>query len=120
MSDSIKCAYEILGIPKDATSSQIKKAYHKNAIKWHPDKNKSEEAKQKFQEISKAYEVLSEPEKRKAYDTFGWQASEGGSADPTDIFNMFMGGMGGMGGFMSGFAQAFGETECLKKPNPIP
>jgi len=62
--------YKILDIPKDATEQQIKKSYKKLAIKWHPDKNlnNKEEAENKFKQISEAYEILSNPEKRHQYD----------------------------------------------------
>ena len=63
--------YKILGVSKDSDLKTIKKAYHKKAIKYHPDKNKSPNAKSLFQEISEAYEVLSSPEKRKIYDNYG-------------------------------------------------
>eukprot|EP00033_Pygsuia_biforma_P002401 GCRY01002659.1.p1 GENE.GCRY01002659.1~~GCRY01002659.1.p1 ORF type:complete len:342 (-),score=35.24 GCRY01002659.1:238-1263(-) len=63
--------YKILGISKDATDAQIKTAYKKLALKYHPDRNKAEDAKEKFQEVAEAYEVLSNPEKRKLYDQFG-------------------------------------------------
>ncbi len=68
----MKDYYEILGVPKDATLDQIKKAYRRLALKYHPDKNRGDpEAEKKFKEISEAYEVLSDPEKRAAYDQRG-------------------------------------------------
>eukprot|EP01130_Rhizamoeba_saxonica_P017895 TRINITY_DN87_c0_g1_i1.p1 TRINITY_DN87_c0_g1~~TRINITY_DN87_c0_g1_i1.p1 ORF type:complete len:344 (-),score=75.13 TRINITY_DN87_c0_g1_i1:47-1078(-) len=112
-----KSYYEILNISKDADENTIKKAYHKLALKWHPDRNNSEEATSKFKEIGEAYEVLSDPEKRKLYDQFG-KAGLGGEGmpsggtytsfsggDPFKIFEQFFGGgMGGgsMGGGMGG------------------
>ncbi len=69
--------YEILGISKNATQDEIKRAYRKLVAKYHPDKNKSPDAEQKFKEIQEAYEVLSDPDKRKAYDQYGKAGVEG-------------------------------------------
>lgn len=71
--------YEVLGIPKDAGAEDIKKAYRKLAFKYHPDKNpgKEKEAEEKFKEVSEAYEVLSDPQKRATYDQFGHAGMEG-------------------------------------------
>ncbi len=66
--------YEILGIDKAASQSDIKSAYRKKALQWHPDRNKSSEAEEKFKEINEAYEILSNQEKRQAYDQFGHAA----------------------------------------------
>ncbi|MDH3996466.1 MAG: DnaJ domain-containing protein, partial [Desulfobulbaceae bacterium] len=64
--------YEVLGIKKDSSAQDIKKAYRKLAMKYHPDRNKGDkEAEEKFKKLSEAYAVLSDPEKRKEYDTFG-------------------------------------------------
>lgn len=63
--------YCILGIEKGASDEDIKKAYRKQALKFHPDKNKSPQAEEKFKEIAEAYEVLSDPKKREIYDQFG-------------------------------------------------
>jgi len=68
--------YEILGVSRDATQDEIKKAYRKLAKQYHPDINKSKDAEEKFKEISEAYEVLSDPEKRRQYDTFGHSAAQ--------------------------------------------
>ncbi len=73
--------YDLLGISKDASSAEIKKAYRKQALEWHPDKHKEnkEVAEKRFKEINEAYQVLSDPQKRQAYDRFGHQAfSPGG------------------------------------------
>ena len=63
--------YEVLGVAKDADAGQIKKAYRKLALQYHPDRNDSEEAEGKFKEASEAYKVLSDDTKRQTYDRFG-------------------------------------------------
>ncbi|WP_452222957.1 molecular chaperone DnaJ [Lacinutrix chionoecetis] len=109
--------YEILGISKNATAAEIKKAYRKKAIEHHPDKNPDDTAAEtKFKEAAEAYEVLSDENKKARYDQFGHQAFEGGGGfggggmNMDDIFSqfgdIFGGGFGG-GGF-SGFGGGFG------------
>lgn len=94
--------YNLLGINKNATSSEIKKAYRKMAIKWHPDKNlgNKEEADKKFKEISEAYQVLSDPEKKNIYDKYGEEGlnNQGQGFSPNDLFNNIFGGGGFFGG----------------------
>nr|GMD50719.1 DnaJ protein homolog [Ipomoea batatas] len=105
--------YEILGVPKNASQDDLKKAYRKAAIKNHPDKGGDPE---KFKELAQAYEVLSDPEKREIYDQYGEDALKegmgggGGMHDPFDIFQSFFGGnpFGG-GGSSRGRRQRRGE-----------
>ena len=71
--------YDILGVNKSASAAEIKKAYRKVAIKFHPDKNPdNKEAEEKFKEAAEAYEILSNPEKKQQYDRFGHNAFKGG------------------------------------------
>ena len=90
--------YEILGVSKEASQAEIKKAYRKLAIQHHPDKGGDEE---KFKEITRAYEVLSDEEKRAQYDQFGEEGIQDGGmggGHARDIFETLFGGMGGGGG----------------------
>ncbi len=104
--------YDLLGVSKSAEEKEIKKAYRKLAVKYHPDKSpedKKEEYTKKFQSISEAYEVLSDPEKRKKYDMFGKEAANmedghgGPGMNPFDMFKDFFGNEGG--GMPDGFQQ---------------
>lgn len=97
--------YDALSIQPTATQEEIKKAYRKAALKWHPDKNKDNpNASEKFKEVSQAYEVLSDPEKRKVYDQYGLEfLLKGGQAPPPGAEGMPNGAFGGMpGGFNFG------------------
>ncbi|CCM01858.1 uncharacterized protein FIBRA_03929 [Fibroporia radiculosa] len=87
--------YDILGVPVDASTEDIKKAYRRLAIKHHPDKNRDDpEAEDRFKEIAIAYQTLSEPELRKKYNEFGAKESapEGGFVDPEELFGTIFGG----------------------------
>lgn len=90
--------YDILGIPKSASAADIKSAYRKLALKWHPDKNKESDAHEKFKEINEAYEVLGNPDKKAKFDQFGHAAFGQGS-----------GGFPGGGNPFGGFYQAGGN-----------
>lgn len=114
--------YEVLGVDKNASEDDIKKAYRKIAIKYHPDRNPgNKEAEEKFKEAAEAYDVLHDPQKRQQYDQFGFDGPQGmggfsgfggGGFSMDDIFSMFgdvfggRGGFGGFGGFGGGQRQA--------------
>ncbi|MFB0935756.1 MAG: DnaJ domain-containing protein, partial [Propionivibrio sp.] len=135
--------YQILGVKREATAEDIKKAFRKLARKYHPDVSKEKDAEQRMQEINEAYTVLSDPERRAAYDQVGsgyqpgqdfrpppdWDAgfefsthgfSPGEAAGFSDFFSQLFGGMGqhGMGGFRAhrgaGAYQARGEDHHAK------
>lgn len=96
--------YEILDISKSATPEEIKKAYRKMAIKWHPDKNpeNKEEAESKFKEITEAYEILSNQEKRDIYDKYGHEGLSNDGGQSADFMEDMIKRMFGMGGMMGG------------------
>ncbi len=127
--------YQTLGVSKTATADEIKKAYRKLAVKYHPDKNPGDKsAEEKFKEVSRAYEVLSDANKRKQYDQFGPELFEktggqgygptgggfgggtggfsgnfSGFSDPRDIFSQVFGAAGGMGGGAFSFEDFLGR-----------
>ncbi|KZV33042.1 hypothetical protein F511_03308 [Dorcoceras hygrometricum] len=109
--------YLVLGVSKNASKSEIKSAYRKLARSYHPDVNKEPGAEQKFKEISNAYEVLSDDEKRSIYDKYGEAGLKGGGSgvgdfsNPFDLFESLFGGMGGMGMGGRGFGNRATEGE---------
>ncbi len=103
--------YQILGVTKSASAEEIKKAYRKLALEYHPDRNKTKEAEAKFKEVTKAYEVLGDPQKRQTYDQFGaaafaqgfgGQRQSGGRSGPF-TYTYSTGGNGDFGGFSDPF-----------------
>jgi len=130
--------YDIMGLKRDATQDDIKRAYRKLARKYHPDVSKEADAEQKFKEVGEAYEVLKDPEKRAAYDQFGsdWKAGQdfnpppnwdagfefsgggftgGNASDYSDFFEqLFGGGFGRAGGAHRGGFHARGEDHHAK------
>ena len=140
----MKTHYEVLGVSRDASIDEIKQSYRKLSLKWHPDRNSSSEAQSRFQEISSAYEILSDERRRHEYNCELDGVHMGGSndVDISDIFNMMFagGGMPGMGevrfsnggpdirvfhggmpGFPPGFHPFGGHPffNQLQKPQPI-
>ena len=116
--------YEVLGVDRNASASDIKKAYRKLAIQYHPDKNPgNKEAEEKFKEAAEAYSVLSDPDKKARYDQFGFEGVNGAGGaggfsgagmDINDIFSMFgdiFGGRGGFGGGFGGFGDSSGPAK---------
>ncbi len=116
--------YEVLGVEKNATADQIKKAYRRKAIEYHPDKNPgNKEAEDKFKEAAEAYEVLSNPDKRARYDQFGHAGMSGaagnggpfggfsGGMSMDDIFSMFGDIFGGHSGFGGGFGGGYSSNQ---------
>jgi molecular chaperone DnaJ len=108
--------YEVLGVPRAANKDEIKNAYRKLALQYHPDRNKTAGSEEKFKEISEAYAVLSDDDKRKRYDTYGHVGSEevfrGSEANFDEIFKDM-----GFGGFRDIFEQIFGNRTGFGRVN---
>jgi DnaJ-class molecular chaperone len=107
--------YDILGVSKSATADELKKAYRKQALEWHPDRHKDDKevAEKKFKEINEAYQILSDSQKKSAYDQYGHAAFTPGGASGG---NPFAGGFGGQGGpftytYTSGGGNPFGNAD---------
>ena len=105
---AVRDYYEVLGVPRDASPEDIKKAYRQLAVKYHPDKNPGDkQSEERFKEVAEAYEVLSDPEKRAQFDRFGRRGASAPSGggfeahgfDLSDALRAFMRDFGGMGGF---------------------
>jgi len=123
--------YKALGVDKNASGDAIKKAYRKLALKYHPDKNPGDTvAEENFKKISEAYAVLSDPEKRRQYDSFGSQEAFSRNFSQEDIFrgfdlNEILRGLGGFGGQRRAsysnedfFSQLFGQQQQYNRPVP--
>jgi len=107
---SKKDYYELLGIDKNSDNKEIKKAYRKMAMKYHPDRNKEPDAESKFKEINEAYEVLSDPQKRSKYDQFGHAAFDNNSFSNQSGFS-------GFGGFEDIFSDFFSNKNSRSNHN---
>lgn len=114
--------YKLLGVKRDATDAQIKKAFKKMAIKYHPDKNQDDpdKAKAHFQKLANAYETLGDPDKRRTYDVSGEEGVReqeqrggggGGHHNMDDMFSQFFGGGGGGGGHHFNFGHGGGHGQ---------
>ncbi|WP_394949624.1 molecular chaperone DnaJ [Streptococcus alactolyticus] len=108
--------YDRLGVSKDASQDEIKKAYRKMSKKYHPDINKEPGAEEKYKEVQEAYETLGDEQKRAAYDQYGAAGANGGFGGGTGGFDGFNGGAG-FGGFEDIFSSFFGSGGATRNPN---
>ena len=116
--------YQLLGVSRDADAEAIKKSYRKLALEYHPDRNQgSKEAEERFKEVTEAYEVLRDSEKRAMYDRYGKQGARGGQAgfDFSDAIDVFMQDFGGFSGFedMFGGRGARGQRASSRKGQTV-
>lgn len=107
--------YDILGVSENSTVDEIKKAYKKLAVKWHPDRNKDQDTTKKFQEISHAYDVLSDPKKKEIYDKYGEEGLQGNGMNNFDAEEIFKNMFGGNFGF--DFGNIFGQGRRRESSN---
>ncbi|OIN88961.1 hypothetical protein AUJ40_02780 [Candidatus Berkelbacteria bacterium CG1_02_42_45] len=124
----VQDCYKILGVEKNASTEEIKKAYRKLALKYHPDRGGSEEDARKFKEINEAYQVLSDPQKRAQYDQFGrtdfgnaggFGGFEGFQGFGGQDYEFNFGGFGGLGDiFENFFGQAFSQVQAEIRITP--
>ena len=111
--------YEVLGVQKNASDAELKKAYRRMAMKFHPDRNPDNaEAEEKFKEAQEAYDVLSDSQKRSAYDQFGHAGVDPNMGGGAGGFGGFGGGQGGFGGFEDIFSDLFGGGGRSRGPQP--
>jgi curved DNA-binding protein len=128
MAVEYKDYYDVLGVPREASQDEIRRAYRKLAREYHPDLNSEPDAEERFKELGEAYEVLSDPDKRSRYDRLGaqWQAQEGaqGDGDFEDFFagqgfNRGMGAEFGDGAFSEFFERLFGDGGPVRPSGPL-
>lgn len=118
MAENKRDYYEVLGVEKSASAEEIKKAYRKSAMKYHPDRNPGDkEAEEKFKELGEAYEVLSDDEKRSRYDQFGFAGVDPSYGGGQGGYGDFGGGFGGFGGFGDIFSEFFGGGTSQRTRN---